>query len=261
MNLLIDIGNSNTTFGISKNYKIKFVFHIPTNKIKSFSFFKKEIQKHFKKQKLRHKDILNIAVCSVVPQLDIKIKSYLKKIFKIKVIFFTGSDIIIPITNKYKAPQQVGKDRLVNALAVKDEYKLPAIVVDFGTAITIDVINEKAEYLGGVIVPGINLSLSSLAEKTALLPLLKARKPSKILGTSTQNSILSGIFYGYAFLVDGMIKALKAEQKQKFLVIATGGNLSLMRPLCKEINIFDQYLTLKGIEKVLLFAKYKENKR
>ena len=248
MLLLVDIGNSSTTFGIRNKKKEYFCWHCPTEMItRRVGFLKRQI-KNLKKGKISPGEISEIVVCSVVPRLNMVLKKQYKGLFTNSRFFLVGKDIQVPIKNKYKIPNQVGNDRLVNALAVKCCYRLPALVVDFGTAITIDSISLKGDYLGGVIVPGINLSLKALYENTALLPLLNPRKPKAVLGRDTENSILSGIFYGYSFLVDGLIRKLKATSKQSPVVVATGGNLKIMKPLCKEIDYYLPNLTLKGIE-------------
>ncbi len=248
MLLLVDIGNTSTTFGISKGKNKYFSWHSPTNITGKKFLFRKTQLRYLKKGKIDPNNVTAVVVCSVVSELNNKIKEHCKDIFKNSRVFLIGKDIQVPIKNKYRRPRQVGKDRLVNVLAAKYTYTIPAIVVDFGTAITIDVISGKGEYLGGVIVPGINLSLKVLYENTALLPLLNPRKPKAVLGKDTENSILSGIFYGYSFLVDGLIKKLKTTISGDPVVIATGGNLKIMKPLCKEVDYYQPNLTLKGIE-------------
>lgn len=227
MLLLVDIGNSSTTFGISHGKKEYFRWYIPTDIIREKFSFQKALIKNLRKCGIDPKCVSEVVICSVVPKVNKSIKKHCKDIFVKSRFFMIGKDIQVPINNKYKRPEQVGQDRLVNALAVKSFYRLPVIVVDFGTAITIDVVSKKGDYLGGVIVPGINLSLKILYENTALLPLLNPRKPKTVLGKDTENSILSGIFYGYSFLVDGLIKKLKTTLSGAPVVVATGEILKL----------------------------------
>lgn len=248
MQLLIDIGNTSTTFGLKVKRNKYHCWRIDTKKLISEKILKSNIIKNLKKGKVKLKNIDCIAVCSVVPTINKKLKLVLRKIFQRNIAYLIGNEIKSVIRNKYKYPSQVGKDRLVNALAVLKYYKVPAIIVDFGTAITIDVVSKKGEYLGGVIVPGIGLSLNSLNESTALLPLLNPERPKSVLGKDTKSSILSGIFYGYSFLVDGIVTELKMQLKFKPIVIATGGNLNIMKSLCDKIDKFDPFLTVKGIE-------------
>ena len=139
--------------------------------------------------------------------------------------------------------------RLANAVSAQYYYKLPAIIVDFGTAITVDVISDDGKYLGGAITPGIKISCKALYEQTALLPLVESKRPKNILGRSTEESVLSGIFFGYGGMVDSLINGLNKELKIKPCVIATGGNLSMIKNFCNNIDEFDALLTLKGIKK------------
>lgn len=256
MNIYIDIGNTSTVFGFAKKLENYSVLRVETRLLGDLTLLKKEIFAYLKKIKVKENIMNNFVICSVVPKAQVSLEENLKKIFPKAAIACIGKDIPIKIKNKYKIPRQVGLDRLVNAVAVKVNYSVPAIIVDFGTAITIDVVSEKTEYLGGVIVPGINLSLLSLHQNTALLPKLTAQKPQSLLGRDTNNSILSGVFYGYACLVDGLIDRLKSElklkSKQKIKVIATGGHIHLMKKLCKNIDVYDGNLTLKGIESAYL---------
>lgn len=252
MNIFIDIGNSSTVLGFAKKIGVYSVLRIKTEQINELSALKKEITSHLKKNKTEQILIADIVICSVVPKAQICLKKQLKKIFLKSNVFFIGKDISINIKNKYKTPSKVGFDRLVNALAVKENYDVPALVIDFGTAITIDLLSPKNEYLGGIIVPGINLSLLSLHHHTALLPKLSAKMPKSLLGKDTDTSILSGVFHGYACLVDGLIDKFKQDFQSKFKrdikTIATGGHLYLMKKLCKNIDVYDSALTLKGIE-------------
>jgi len=260
MLVVIDIGNTNITFGFVRGRQKYSVYNFPTRLIKKQPFFKKELCRFMRVKRINPLCIQSAVICSVVPKAESVLERNLKKIFASVKSSFLGRDITIPIRNCYKKPHQVGNDRLVNALGVKANYRLPALVVDFGTATTIDVISRDGAYQGGIIVPGIRMSLESLHEKTALLPLLTAGKPHAILGRDTKNSILSGVFYGYSFLVDGFINALAGNTLSSKTVIATGGNLKIMKSLCRKIDIFDPYLTLKGIEMAFKNKKIKENK-
>ncbi len=256
--LLIDIGNTQIAFGISKGKGICKAWDLPTKILDKPSRLSSILKLKVGKNALRKRSISKVIICSVVPPIEKKMKAELKKIFPQGKILCLGKDIPVPIKNNYKYPAQVGKDRLANATCAKYYYKAAAIIVDFGTAITIDAITKKGEYLGGVIVPGINMSLAALHEKTALLPLVSLQKPREILGRDTKSSILSGILYGFAFLVDGLIETFKKKIKAKTIVIATGGNLGLMKSLCRKIDVYDPQLTLKGIEMAYRYTKLKK---
>jgi type III pantothenate kinase len=169
-----------------------------------------------------------------------------KNHFNIKPLVL-GKDIIVPIKNLYKKPKQVGQDRLVNAYACLKLYGKPAIIVDFGTATTFDYLDKNGTYQGGLITPGIGISLQALAENTALLPKIKLKKPKGLIGKDTVESIRSGIFYSMAAVCDGIIEKIKDKYGSKVKVVATGGLSNFFSPYCKYIDIIDKDLTLKGI--------------
>jgi len=195
-------------------------------------------------------------ICSVVPKASKTLEDMLKKTMPVGII---GRDIIVPIKNRYKNPKQVGQDRLVGAFGAMKIYGCPLIVVDLGTAITFDVISSRGEYLGGAIVPGIRLSAESLFLKTALLPHIEIQAPKHIIGKTTQESILSGLFYGYGSLCKGMIDSLSSQlsfprkmsfpRKRKSInVVMTGGHTHLMKKFVSpKICIIDEDLVFKGI--------------
>jgi type III pantothenate kinase len=135
----------------------------------------------------------------------------------------------------------------VNAYAASAFYGTPAIVVDFGTAITFDIISKNGEYLGGMILPGLRISLDSLAERTALLPRVSLNCPRELIGRDTKNSILSGIVYGFAAMADNLSERIKRIIGRNACVIGTGGNISLIAKYCRKLNKVDRDLTLKGL--------------
>ena len=151
------------------------------------------------------------------------------------------------LTIKYDNPKEVGADRVVNGVAAYYLYGGPAIVVDLGTAITFDVISGEAEYLGGLIYPGIGISLSGLFAKTALLPQVNFEQPSKLIGTNTVGSIQSGLYYGTMGMVDGLLERLCAELGAAPQIIATGGQASMIQAGSRLVEHLDEDLTLKGL--------------
>ena len=196
MLLAIDIGNTTIGFAvIRKAGRIESVAIIDTdakaNKIKAV--VAKILKGH---------SISRAVICSVVPKASKTLEGMLKKTMPVDII---GRDIMVPIKNRYKNPKQVGQDRLVGSYGAMKIYGCPLIVVDLGTAITFDVISPKGEYLGGAIVPGIRLSAESLFLKTALLPKIEIQAPRHIIGKTTQESMLSGLFFGYGSLCRGFI--------------------------------------------------------
>lgn len=250
MLLAVDIGNTSINFGLFGKNRI-LNFRIPTFSLESIS-----LEKIFKERTDMSK-ISEVIICSVVPRVSQKLKGKIKELFKVSPLVL-GEDIFVPIKNLYKNPSQVGQDRLANAYAAKILYGYPLIIVDFGTAITFDIISKRGDYLGGIIVPGLEISRDVLSERTALLPKVKLRKPKVLIGKDTQESILSGIFFGFGCLVDGLIEKLKAELgRDNTKIIATGGNVRQISPFCRSITKVDPHLTLKGILFVSEFCKYR----
>ncbi len=246
MLLAIDLGNTSIHLAVLKNSKVIKVYYF--DKTISTSAFKIKLLQTLKIIKRNHNAIADIIVCSVVPPLNHIVRGQIKNIFKINPLF-VGEDIIVPIKNNYKNPKQVGQDRLVCAYATKCLYGAPAIVIDLGTAITLDAVSKSGAYEGGIIVPGIRLSFESLFRKTALLPKINnIEAPRKLIGKDTVTSMLSGIFYGYGEMLVGLIDRISRQLKGRPRVIVTGGYLYLMkRFIAHKIHKIDRDLVFKGM--------------
>lgn len=241
MLLAIDIGNTNITFGFFKGNRLLKSSRFPTSAAKGYKDF-------VQKEARGTAGVQAIIVCSVVPYAAKALLPLLKKYFS-SAVFILGTDIKVPIKNLYKNPRQVGQDRLAAAYAACVLYaqKIPIVVIDFGTAVTFDVVSKNGAYLGGLIIPGMEMSLKALSEKAALLPEIKLAKPSFILGKTTKDSMTSGVFYGYAAMCDGLTAKLKKRFGKKIYVVATGGNACRISPLSSSIDKVDTNLVLKGI--------------
>jgi len=242
MLLAVDIGNTNITIWLFTGKRLVQKFNIPTQTKSFFSILKKKIRKN---------NINDAIICSVVPEVTKIIEKDLKKdlCLRPKIV---GRDIKVKIKNLYRKPFQVGQDRLVNAYAASRLYGAPLIVVDFGTAITFDVVSAKKEYLGGMILPGLEISLKCLAERAALLPSIKLQSPKEFIGRDTQNSMLSGIVYGFAALSDNLIPKIKSKIGKQAKAIGTGGGIKLVGRYCRKIDKTDLDLTLKGLNLIYL---------
>ncbi len=252
MLLAIDIGNTTISLGIMKGEEAVQVLHLETA-LGNVALRRKLCAVLLKWQK-KYQPISEIIICSVVPKTLKTIKPFLKMIFG-KAPLVIGKDIKVPIKNLYKNPRQVGQDRLVGAYAAKIQYGFPCVVVDLGTAITFDIVSKKGEYLGGLILPGLRMSVESLFKKTALLPKVKIQKPKELIGRDTKNSILGGIFYGYGTLCDGLIQLISKELKVRPKVIVTGGHTFLMKEFSREISTVDRHLVFKGIALAYQYSK------
>ncbi len=234
--LCVDVGNTNTAFAIFKENKIIKKFNLSTGNL-NFSRIKRKVGK------TRVDDAI---ISSVVPGVNKILEGGLKALLN-RQPYVLGKNLTVPIRNLYRRPNQVGQDRLVNAYAGLKLFAAPLIIVDFGTAITFDMVSKNKEYLGGLILPGLNISLEALAEKTALLPKINLKPPRELIGRDTQNSILSGIVYGFAALTDSLIQKIKNRVRRNTRVIATGGNIRFISGYCKQLDKIEPDLTLKGL--------------
>ncbi|MBP9853460.1 MAG: type III pantothenate kinase [Candidatus Omnitrophica bacterium] len=246
MILAVDIGNTSISLALLNGRQIKAIDNLNSrlkkNELKTV--FRKVLSR-ISKDKIHLKEAI---ICSVVPDKTDIVVQLVKKELDIPV-HVIGKDWDVPVKNKYYNPKQVGQDRLVVAYAAKMLYGQPAIVIDFGTAITFDVLSSKGHYEGGMIVPGIRLSMESLYSKTALLPRIETVKsPKNVIGKNTEESILSGIFYGYGEMCNGLIHKLSSQMKQKPKVIITGGYTQVMkRFITVKITKIDRLLVFKGM--------------
>lgn len=193
----------------------------------------------------KYTDIKDVVVSSVVPNVNDAIEKSCTYLLKIDPVFVTYQNAGIDIG--LDKPEEIGADRLVNAVAVLAHYQSPAVIVDFGTATTFDVIDVKGVYSGGAIAPGINLSLQALQQAAAKLPEIAIEKPEKVIGGDTKEAMQSGIYWGYIGLIEGTLQRIAKEMGGKPYVIGTGGLASLFATGTDVIDTLDLDLTLKGL--------------
>ena len=257
MILTIDIGNTTTSFGVFEGARLRSQFAIATQPTRTPDEITLQLKALAKARKLHLTRASRIIICSVVPRMSGILIQSLRSLGAMP-ISVVGQDLDVPLVNRYKYPEQVGQDRLVGAYAAwkmggkrqetRDKGQgRDCIVCDFGTAITIDVVIKKGEYLGGIIAPGLDISLEALATKTALLPKVELREPPELLGRDTANSIRSGLIYGCAALCDGLIEQLKARYATTATVIATGGGAEAIVKHCRQIDHSKPHLILDGL--------------
>ena len=230
--LTIDVGNSSVFFCFFKGSKVINYIKLNKNEIN-----KKMIIKIIGKFQ-RDFNSLKIIISSVVPSISELLKIILKD-FKFEFFFLSEFKRKINIKTKIKNKNSIGDDRIVNIFYAREIYKRSVIIVDFGTATTFDFLDNKGIYSGGVITPGIDLSLQSLKDKTAKLPLVVFKKTKNILGTTTQNAIQSGFFWGYISMVEGLISRIKKEQKTNFKIVLTVGNAHFFSDYIKTTYVLD----------------------
>ena len=264
MILTIDIGNTTTNFGVFEGPRLASQFSVGTQSNRTPDEMTLQLKALAKTRHLHLARASQIVICSVVPRMLSVLGESLRSLEAIPQRII-GQDLTVPLKNKYLYPEQVGQDRLVGAYAAWAEYKKDCIVADFGTAITIDVITSKKEYLGGVIAPGLEISLEALATRTALLPKVELKEPPELLGRDTANSIRSGLLYGCVALCDGLVAQLKRQYVPKAVVVATGGASSLIAKHSKTIDHLKPHLVLEGLYHMSLLevssSSYRKRKK
>jgi type III pantothenate kinase len=246
MILLFDIGNTNTHIGVANSRRVLRQTDIPTA---AWLAGKADaaLQKFVGAAKID-----GAVLCSVVPRATPVIRKTVQRIWKISPLELTPKTLR-GVGIDYPKPETIGPDRLANAVAARNEFGAPVVVVDFGTAVTFDVVNREGNYVGGIIAPGLAAMTDYLHEKTALLPRIKIREPKNAVGKSTEEAMLVGAVHGYRGLVRELILELKRELKAKRLpVVATGGYAKLIAAKLPEISRIEPDLTLEGLRLVSL---------
>ncbi len=246
MLLVVDIGNTNTVIGIFRGEELIAHWRLSTNREKTHHEYAVLIKELFSLEGLPTNHIEGAIISSVVPNLTPVLSKTLQTLLGLKPLVVgpgTKTGISVLVDN----PREVGTDRVVNAVAAYNKYGGPLVIVDFGTATTFDAVSSQGEYLGGAIAPGIVISMEALFKETAQLPRVEMKKPNRIIGKNTVESIQSGIYYGYVSLVDGMSRAFRNQLGGDCRIIATGGLASIIAETSKEIEIVDPLLTLEGL--------------
>lgn len=249
MILTIDIGNTNTTFGVFDGEQLAAKWRLSTDRNRTSDELGVLLRQFFLTTEIDYKNISAIIISSVVPQLRFAFQQMSEKYFGFPAIF-ANHTFNFGFKINYDPPSGVGIDRLVAAFAAVEKYGKPCIVCDFGTATTIDAVNSKREYLGGIIAPGMNVLAESLSQKTAQLPKVELKKTTTVFGTSTVSSIQSGIYFGYIGLVENILRKMIDELGEKPKIISTGGLSSLITNGSDLIDIIDENLMLEGLRSI-----------
>ncbi|MBE0466067.1 MAG: type III pantothenate kinase [Candidatus Desulforudis sp.] len=246
MILVLDVGNTNIVLGVYDGEALVAHWRLSTKRHWTPDEFGILLKQLLSDQALGPADIRAMVVSSVVPPLNTIIEQACQNYFGFAPLL-VGPGIRTGMPIKYENPREVGADRIVNAIAAQELYGVPLILVDFGTAITFCAVSVRAEYLGGVIAPGIQISCEALFERAAKLPRVEMVRPPQVIGRNTVHSMQSGIIYGYAGLVDSIVRRMQAEMEGKPLVVATGGQAELIARESETIETVDQFLTLWGL--------------
>jgi type III pantothenate kinase len=247
MLLAIDAGNTNVTVGIFDGALVKTRWRLRTVHEQTADEWGLKFRELFHHENFDYRDIDGIIVASVVPPLDQTLSEMARRYFGREPKFVTFSTET-GLSILYENPREVGADRLVNGVAAFHKYGGPCVVVDLGTAITFDAVSAKAEYLGGIICPGIGISISGLFTKTARLPMVDFREPDKLIGTNTVGSMQSGLYYGTIGMIDGILERLIAALGPRTRTVATGGQAPLIVRGSRFLKEADEDLTLEGLQ-------------
>ena len=254
MILAIDIGNTNIVIGCIRGEEILFVERLSTDTTKTVLEYAISFKNVLEMYHLNPEDIQGSIISSVVPPVTNIVKEAAVKITDRDVIII-GPGVRTGLNILTDNPAQLGSDLVANAVAGIAEYKAPMIIFDMGTATTISVIDKRNNYIGGMILPGIRVSSDSLTSRTSQLPKISVEAPKKLIGSNTIDCMKSGLIYGNASCIDGMIQRINKELGEKATVIATGGLAGCIIPYCMEDVIVDDALLLKGLK--LIYQKYR----
>lgn len=250
MLLSIDIGNTNITLGIFDKKTLVETFRLASDKDLSqneYEILLKTLCREYK--------IEGCVIGSVVEELTDILKKACNNVFDLTT-FIVDSNLDLGLKIALKNPKEVGADRIANAYGAKAKYSLPLIVVDIGTATTFDIVSKNGEFLGGVIMPGLNLQFKSLSTNTSKLPKIEAGLSEKAIGDCTENALLSGIMRGSACAIEGLINQCELELGEKATIIATGGHSRLISEyMIRRFDYIDSSLTLEGLKSIFEFAE------
>ena len=252
MLLALDVGNTNVTIGAFEGERLAGRWRLRTIREQTADEWGILIRNLFTLSSLSLSRVNGVIISSVVPAVDQPLETMAERYFHRKIIFVSDA-LDLGIRVKYDNPREVGADRLANSVAALTKYGGPAVVVDLGTTINFDIVSGDGEFLGGVICPGIGMSISGLFAQTARLPMVDFRAPEKLIGSNTVGSITSGLYYGFVGMIDGILERLVAELGPQTKMVATGGQGHKIVQSSRWVKIYDEDLTLDGLR--LIWAR------
>jgi len=255
MLLAIDVGNTNTVFALHNGQEWVAQWRSATNSTRTADEYAVWLTQLFQLDGLEMKAVNHCVISTVVPQAVFNFRNLSRRYFDVEPKFVGEDGVDLGVEERIDRPEQAGADRLVNAVGAHAAHPGALIVIDSGTATTFDIVGADGGFEGGIISPGINLSLRALHEAAAALPRIAIQRPEKVIGTDTITAMQSGIFWGYVELIDGLIRRIKSEYGQPMTAIATGGVASLFEGASDEINHYDSDVTIRGLLEI-----YKRNR-
>jgi len=255
MLLAIDAGNTNTVFAVWDGDTVRAEWRAETSASRTADEYLIWLTQLMAREGIDPKGIDGAIIATVVPQALFSLRQLCAKYFCAHPMVVGERDVDIGIDINLERPDVVGADRLVNAVAAHDKYDGALIIIDFGTATTFDVVADNGAYDGGIIAPGVNLSLEALHGAAAKLPRIAVERPQAVIGRDTVPAMQSGIYWGYVSLIEGLVTRIKAEYEKPMTVIATGGLANLFRHSVDCIDHVDPDLTVRGLHMI-----YERNK-
>ncbi len=255
MLLAIDIGNTNLVIGCISDDQILFKMRIATDRTRTSDQYGVEIKNMIEAYGVKVSDISDCIISSVVPPVFHSVRTGLIKVLG-KQPMVVGPGLKTGLNIHMDVPSQVGSDRIVIAVAALAEFKAPLVLMDLGTATTIEVVEPDNRYMGGVIIPGMKVSLDALTSRAAQLPGISLEQPQYVIGKNTVDCMRSGMMYGTAAMIDGLVDRIEEELGHSSTLVATGGMAQFVAPLCRHKILLDKDLLLKGLNII-----YKKNKR
>ncbi len=250
MLLAIDAGNTNITFALFENDEMKGEWRVTTNGLGTADEIAVWLIQLMKFRDLPADCVDSAIISTVVPQALFDLQQLCQRYFRVTPMIVGSDDVDLGIRALVDRPQEVGADRLVNAVGAHEKYPGPKNIIDFGTATTLDVVDAEGNYCGGVIAPGVNLSLEALHAAAAKLPRIAVGRARTVIGRDTQSCMLSGIYWGYVGMIEGLVARMEAEFGEKMTVIATGGLASLFANATDCIEYTDMDITMRGLRAI-----------